>query len=141
MHNIAYFVERVEALGHKAGSPVHSALSDALVAMDQHNLTPDELEAVLDLISSSGRAEISQLPHTTEGSWVDFDYGNVRSGDYVKVRPDAYDSDTGAVHNGLVGVLLRVSNRRCTVRYLGRQATSPMQHPIDNLLSMNRRVY
>ncbi len=140
MNNIAYFVERVEALGHKVGSPVHSALSDALVAMDQHNLSPDELEALLDLISSSGRAEISHLPPPTDGMWEDFNYGNVRTGDYVKVREDAYDSDTGANHNGLVGVLLRVSNRRCTVRYLGRQEFSPMQHPIDSLLSMKRAV-
>lgn len=138
MNNIAYFVERVEALGHKAGSPVHSALSDALVAMDQHNLSPDEREALLDLISSSGRAEISQLPTNCE--WEDFNYGNVKAGDYVKVREGVYDSESGSAHNGLVGVLLRVSNRRCTVRYLGRQAVSPMQHPIDSLLSMKSAV-
>lgn len=134
------FLGKVEAIGHKPGSPVHSAVSDALVAMNQHNLSPEDWEAVLDVISSSGRNELDRFPHVGSDMWEEFNYGNVVVGDYVRVRPDAYTSETGSVHNGLVGLVLRVSGRRCSVRYLGRQAGSPMQHPIDSLTSMKRTV-
>lgn len=137
---LANFAEKVEAVGHKPGSPVHSAVSDALVAMNQHNLSSDDWEAVLDVISTYGRNELAKFPFAGDDMWEEFNYGNVIAGDYVRVRPDAYTSETGSTHNGLVGVLLRVSGRRCSVRYLGRQAVSPMQHPIDSLMSMKRTV-
>lgn len=140
MFSLDDFLGKIEAVGHPKGSKTHSALSDALVAMNQHNLSSDEWEAVLQALSTSGREVLTASPLFTEDMWEDFNYGNVKPGDYVKVMPNAYDSDTGSKHNGLVGVLLRVNNRRCFVRYLGRTEISPMQHPIDSLLSLKSSV-
>jgi len=140
MFSLENFLEKVEAIGHLKGSKTHSALSDALVAMSQHNLSSEEWEAVLQALSASGRSELEDLPLFTDDMWEEFNYGNVRPGDYVKVKPNAYDSDTGSKHNGLVGVLIRVSGRRCLVRYLTHQAPAQMRHPIDSLLSLKHGV-
>lgn len=140
MFSLENFLEKIEAIGHPKGSKTHSALSDALIAMSQHNLPDEGWEAVLQALSTYGRSDLEDLPSFTEDMWEEFNYGNVRPGDYVKVKPNAYDSETGSSHNGLVGVLIRVSGRRCIVRYLTYQVPTQMRHPIDSLLSLKHGV-
>lgn len=141
MYNLEYFSEKLESIGYKAGSNVHRAVSDALVAIEQHKLSQDEYAAILDLLSEFGRDSLGHYPSFGDDLWQDFDYGNVIVGDYVRVRHDAYDSETGKHHNGLVGELLNVSGRRCSVRYIGLRGASKMYHPIGNLESLKHGVH
>lgn len=141
MYDLGYFSEKLESVGYKAGSNVHEAVSDALVAIEQHKLSQDEYAAILDLLSKFGRDTLGHYPSYGDDLWQEFNYGNVKVGDYVRVRHDAYDSDTGKPHNGKVGVLLNVSGRRCTVRYIGLRGVSKMFHPIDNLESLKHGVH
>lgn len=140
MFDLGYYSEKLESIGYDPASTVHRAVSDALVAIEQYNLSSSEYTSILDLVSEFGRDTLGQTPTFGDEMWKDFDYGNVVVGDYVRVKKDAYDSITGSPHNGLVGRLLNVSNRRCTVRYIGLRGSSNMFHSIDNLDSMKSRV-
>ena len=132
--------EKLESLGLLQSSAVTSAVSDVLATLSMHNLTENQEREVLDLISSKGLSEIIETPLFSDDAWVDFDYGNVKIGDYVRVKPNVYDSDTGSKHNSRVGVLVTIRARRCTVRYLGINHVYPMQHPIRNLQSLKHGV-
>lgn len=132
--------ETLKGLGYVEGSPVFSAVMDALVSVSAHDLTPSEKDTVLDLISSTGQKEIHSLPNERDYTWVEFDYGNVKPGNYVRVLDDAYDSITGVQHNGRMGVLLNLSGRRATVRYIGINSSASLRHPIDKLQSLRYSV-
>lgn len=140
MTDLGDYTDKVVQAGYSPDSEVYKAVSDIIVALGQHDLLPDEKETVLDLVSRLGRQDLLGFPGYTEDDWGDFDYGNARPGHYVRVRPDTYDSPTGKVHNGLVGVVVRISGRRCTVRYLANPESSPMTHPIQNIQSIKTVV-
>lgn len=132
--------EKLEALGYSPNSPVFSAVLDVVASISIHNLTEEQEREVLNLVSPQGMVEILDTPLYEEDAWVDFDYGNVKIGDYVRVKPKSYDSDSGLKHNSRVGVLLNLKARRCTVRYIGINSKSTMQHPIGNLQSLKYSV-
>lgn len=124
-----------EAIGYD-GALVEALVSVA-VTLDKYDLTDSEKEVVYNLLSEAGRNKLAELPEKLiAGAWEPFNYGNVRIGDYVRVRPDTYDSETGKLHNGLVGKLLHMSNRRCTVDYLGEAAGRTIRHPMEFLDSL-----
>lgn len=125
--------EKLKALGYTRDSPIFSAVLDIIATISLHDLSSKDEKDVLNLITSQ---EFEDFPLLDDTSWVEFDYGNVKPGDYVRIKKDSYDSETGREHNGRVGRLVNLSGRRATVRYLGIKGISPMRHPIGNLQSL-----
>lgn len=139
--------EKLESLGYSGLRESDESLVQALVAI---HLTLETLElseaaqgVVLDLLSTTGRKVLGSTPIFGEDSWRDFDYGNVKLGEYVRVKPDAYDSESGKRHNGLVGVLTYMTGGKCTVKYIGLASGNSQPHPMEKLDSLkgvyNRR--
>ena len=136
--------EKLAALGydgsHKGDNEVVSALLAIHLTLRGFDLSPESQSIVLDFLSLSGRIAVNEFPKTTDESWRDFDYGNVKIADFVRVKKDAYDSDTGAKHNGLVGILKSMTSGICTVEYIGLSAGNSMRHPMEKLESLKRGV-
>jgi hypothetical protein len=135
---------KLESLGytgtHRDDESVIQALVAVRLTLETLNLSEDAQGAVMDLLTGHGW---EAFPETTEDSWQGFDYGNVKLFNFVRVKPDAYDSDTGAKHNGLVGILTDMRGGQCTVQYLGLASRSSHRHPMEKLDSLkgvyNRR--
>jgi hypothetical protein len=127
-----------EAIGYDG--EVVEALVSVAVTLDKYDLTDSEREAVFNLLSESGRSKLADLPEDLiGGAWEPFNYGNVKIGDYVRVRPGSYDSETGKLHNGLVGKLVHMAYRRCLVDYLGEATGRQIRHPMEFLDSLKKR--
>ena len=128
---------KLENVGYTGLRETDESLIQALVAVQltlkSFDLPEDAQRAVLDLLTAKGTEALKSAP---EGDWDDFDYGNVQEGDFVRVKPDAYDTKTGSRHNGLVGVLESMRNGIATVRYIGLATNSKMRHPKENLDSL-----
>jgi len=117
---------------------------DAVVSLatvlDRHELTDSQKETVFELLSKAGQESMRKVPEKViTGNWGEFDYGNVKIGDYVRVKPDAYDSASGAKHNGRVGILKHMSHNRCVVEYVGAEGGESLAHPMSNLESVRLR--
>lgn len=127
--------ETYTALGFPA--EVVSALTSMASVLDKHKLTDAQKDTVFALLSDAGRESVKDVPEKAlKGEWRDFDYGNVTIGNYVRVKPDAYDSESGAKHNGRVGILKYMAHNRCTVDYVGAELGEAMAHPMTNLESL-----
>lgn len=139
---------KLVSLGYNGDHIDDESLVQALVAVYLTLGTLELSEAargtILDLLSASGRTSVDAFPTVTEEDWENFSYGNVKFGDFVRVKRDAYDSPSGARHNGLVGVLTAMRGGQCTVKYLGLAAGNTQPHPMENLDSLkgvyNRRL-
>lgn len=125
--------EKLKSLG--ISGKLLDVLLELRAVIDLHGLSEHESSQLLDIISSTGMEEVNKLSLLSEDSWGDFEYGNTIPGDYVRVRPDSYDSITGHKHNGRVGKITNISGRRVRIRYLGIKQSSSMDHPISNLQS------
>lgn len=134
---------KLEMIGYTNSPRVVDAIAAVMMTLESHKLNTYEQDLVLDLISKDGREALAGVPDWDEDSWVDFDYGNVKQGEFVRVKPDAYDSESGARHNGLVGVLQYMKSRVCTVDYIGLASGNSQKHPMEKLQSLkgayNRR--
>jgi hypothetical protein len=134
---------KLEMIGYTNSPKVVDAIAAVMLTLESLKLSPEEQALVLDLISKNGREALAKAPDWDEDSWVDFDYGNVSQGEFVRVKPDAYDSDSGARHNGLVGVMQFMKARVCTVDYIGLASGNSQKHPMEKLQSLkgvyNRR--
>ena len=138
---------KLEAIGYSGLRETDESLIQALVAVhltiESFDLSKDAQQAVLSFLSTIGQASLEVPAEIKEAGWEDFNYGNVRFGDYVRVKKDAYDSDTGARHNGLVGILTGMRAGVCTVNYIGLATGNTMRHPKEKLDSLkgvyNRR--
>lgn len=138
MFDYAELQRHYESIGY--GGDIVSALVSVAVVLDKYDLSDHDRDVVCNLLSEAGRGKLSQLPEkVVTGAWEPFNYGNVRIGDYVRVRPGSYDSDTGKLHNGLVGKLLHMASRQCIVDYLGEAAGRQIRHPMENLDSLRAR--
>jgi len=139
--------EDLVALGytgeHRDDESVIQGLVAVHLTLETLELSKAAREAILDLLSATGREDLNNLPDLSEESWQDFDYGNVRLFNLVRIKHDAYDSDTGVKHNGLVGVLTDMRGGQCTVKYIGLASRSSQRHPMEKLDSLkygyNRR--
>lgn len=133
---------KIQGLGYNGSREDDEKVIQALVGLhltlESQELSKDAREAVVDLLAASVREELNDLPDLSEDSWKDFDYGNVKVDDFVRVKPDAYDSGTGSRHNGLVGILVAMRGGQCVVRYIGRASGNTMRHPMDKLDSLKR---
>lgn len=139
--------EKLESLGYTRLRETDESLIQALVAvhltLETFELSEAARGAVMDLLSTNGRKALDSVPVFGEDAWMSFDYGNVKIGEFVRVKPDAYDSPTGAAHNGLVGVLFLMSGGKCHVNYIGLASGNSQHHPMEKLDSLkggyNRR--
>lgn len=131
--------EGLSALGY-GDSDEHQKLAQALIAvhltLSGFGLTKEAQNAVLDLLSEEGRTALDRTPRFSEELWRDFDYGNVKPGAFVRVKKDAYDSDSGSRHNGLVGVLKFMQGGQCSVDYIGLASGNSQKHPMTKLDSL-----
>lgn len=140
MYNIDSIRDRLEGLGFPRGGAIHDSLVAVAVVLGESNLTKDQIDIVLDLMSTEGREEANDLGVYGDDAWEDFSYGNVRIGDIVRLKKDAYDSEIGSLHNGRVGRLTYMSNRICTVSYIGIPTEKTMKHNMNKLQSLVRGV-
>lgn len=139
--------EKLENLGYTGLREDDESLIQALVAvhltLEAFELSKGAREAILGFLSATGREDLESVPVFGEDAWQNFDYGNVKLGEFVRVKPDAYDSPTGALHNGLVGILGHMYGGKCTVKYIGLASENSQKHPMENLCSLkaeyNRR--
>lgn len=139
--------EKLESLGYTGLRETDESLIQALVAvhltLETFELSEAARGAVMDLLSSNGRSAMESVPVFGEDAWQSFDYGNVKLGEFVRVKTDAYDSPTGAFHNGLVGILAFMNGGKCTVKYVGLASENSQPHPMEKLDSLkggyNRR--
>lgn len=130
--------KKYRALGYP--KKVVEALVSLAVTLDRHKLSSEAQETVCNLFSEEGRQQLAELPEAViAGEWEPFNYGNVKLGDYVRIRPGSYDSPTGKRHNGLVGRLKHMSGHRCLVAYVGERFGDTMRHPMENLDSLRIR--
>jgi hypothetical protein len=126
---------------HVEGDKIADATIAVLLTLSTFDLSEDAKKTVRNLMSTRFEADVSTLPYQfTEDSWQDFDYGNVTIGSYVRVKKDAYDSESGARHNGLVGRLLFMKGGSCSVEYIGLATGNTMKHPMDKIESLKRSV-
>lgn len=137
--------EVLNAIGLNENHPEGSEAADAVLALlatlDAFEITNETKAQILSLVSSEGRRELSEVPAAViSESWIDFDYGNVVIGDYVRVKPDAYDSDSGRKHNGRVGKLTYVRGYQCSIEYTGLATGNSIKHPTEKLQSLKRGV-
>lgn len=132
--------DRLDQIGlgedHPEGPKVSDALIAILLTLESFDLSEDSAKTILNLISSEGRRQLKSTPTFGDDSWRDFDYGNVSVGSYVRVKKDAYDSETGRKHNGLVGILGGVRGYSADIRYIGLATGNSMKHPLEKLESL-----
>lgn len=141
MLDMGDFRNKMTNAGVETDSDVYWALSSAFVALSSWNLSPDEMKYALSFISEYGLTQLDNTPLIPDEAWAEFDYGNARVGEFIKVKEDAYDSPTGFVHNGRLGLLVDVSGRRGLVKYItDPDAGTTHRHPIGKLLSLKYMV-
>jgi hypothetical protein len=130
--------ELYTSMGFRA--EVVSAIVSLATVLDKQGLSDSQKQTVYRLLSDAGQESLKEVPEkVVTGEWAEFDYGNVKIGDYVRVKPDAYDSETGTKHNGRVGILKYMAHKRCNVEYVGAEGGEAMAHPMDNLESIRLR--
>lgn len=144
MNDFSSILTKLSIIGydgtHEKDNKIIESIQALILTLDYYELSNYELETVLSLISSEGRDKLNNLPDKLFSSeWQEFDYGNVSIGHFVKVKDDAYSSEKGSLHNGLVGTLSFMSARHCTVNYIGFGSGKIMKHPMENLLSLKIR--
>lgn len=128
---------KLEALGHS--EKIVQAIVSAMASIDKYGLSEDEKHAVYSLLSNIGMEALESLPEAVaKGEWVDFDYGNVQPGDYVRVKKDAYTAPSAVNHNGLVGRLSHGYAGRFVINYIGLDTGKGFPHPMANLESLKK---
>lgn len=132
--------ERLALAGYSDDSEVGHAILKLAFVLDAEEITDIKKQLVLELFTKTGLEQLKALPidFLSKNQWVLFDYGNVKKGDFVRVRYDAYDSITGEKHNGRLGVLIDMKAWRCKVKYIGMPQEEAMTHPMDNLESIKK---
>lgn len=133
------FTELTESIG-LADETMRETLEALFATLAASELTQAQAHQVLEIFSLEGLQTLETVPRDVlDAQWQEFDYGNVRIGSFVRIAPGAYsDSDTGKLHSGRIGVLVGMKNYRCTVRYIGLQAGSMIEHPMKNVETMKR---
>lgn len=132
--------ERLSMAGYPEDSEISRAVTKLAFVLDNEDLSDVHKELVLSLFNKTTLDQINALPleFLSKNKWGPFDYGNVKKGEYVRVRYDAYDAETGQKHNGRLGILLDMKAWRCKVQYIGMSNEELMTHPMDNLESIKK---
>lgn len=117
------------------------ALEALFATLSCAELTSDQAQHVLEIFSLEGLQQLESTPENVlNAQWEEFNYGNVKIGDFVRVKDGIYqDSESGAKHAGRIGVLVAMAKYRCSVRYIGLHPSTRIIHPMENLQSMKRK--
>lgn len=134
------YKEVVDVLGVDEKSK--ETLLSLFVTLQESGLSVEQAKDVLEIFSPSGMEQLGKVPtEVINAEWrEDFDYGNVKIGDYVRVIPGSYeDSATGKKHGGRIGILVFMKSYMCTVRYIGLHSGNTMIHPMKRIQSQKKR--
>lgn len=90
---------------------------------------------VLELFAklSQGHELVGRNVMTPDARWREFNLGDVHPGSTVRVRADAYEGDTGARHNGMVGRLVAARGGEGIVQYHNSTEGAGHRHRPDKL--------
>lgn len=132
--------KRLHVAGFDETHPIAVSVLNLAVTLDNEQLSHKDRELVFNLFSIYGIEQLKSIPSDILELtvWQDFDYGNTKIGDFVRVKQNAYDAKTAMRHNGKLGILISMHAMRCKVKYIGDRSTSNMVHPMSNLESINR---
>lgn len=86
---------------------VGNAIIKLLEQWETMKLSDNQTKDTLDLFSKLALGH-SIVPEKPDELWVDAQPGSILVGDEVRVKADAYDGSTGAIHNGRRGKVVGV---------------------------------
>ena len=86
---------------------VGNAIIKLLEQWETMKLSDNQTKDTLDLFSKLALGH-SIVPEKPDELWVDAQPGSIIVGDEVRVKADAYDGSTGAIHNGRRGKVVGV---------------------------------
>lgn len=86
---------------------VGNAVIKLLEKWETMKLSDNQTKDTLDLFSKLALGH-SIVPEKPDELWVDAQPGSILVGDEVRVKADAYDGSTGAIHNGRRGKVVGV---------------------------------
>ena len=86
---------------------VGNAILKLLEEWEGMKLSDNQTKDVIDLFSRLALGH-SIVPEKPDELWVDAQPGSILVGDEVRVKADAYDGSTGAMHNGRRGKVVGV---------------------------------
>lgn len=129
MTNYSELEKALDNLGY-GDSAVKKAVTEVFYVLDANELNVDERRMVSQLVNSMVEKRlIVESTSQLDGVWHPFRLGETRKGAIVRVMKDAYDTDGGKLHNGLVGYLVDIRSGRCIIQYLGRNDGVGHYHP------------
>ena len=73
---------------HRDGDKAADAIIAVLLTLSAFDMDDDTKTTVLNIISSRGLRAVKSFPRIVEEDWKDFDYGNVKIEDCVRVKKD-----------------------------------------------------
>jgi hypothetical protein len=103
--NIEWVRAQMEEAKVKVG--VGNAILKLLEEWGGMKLSDNQTKDVIDLFSRLALGH-SIVPEKPDELWVDAQPGSILVGDEVRVKADAYDGSTGAMHNGRRGKVVGV---------------------------------
>lgn len=86
---------------------VGNAILKLLEQWDTMKLSDNQTKDTIDLFSKLALGH-SIVPEKPDELWIDAQPGSIIVGDEVRVKSDAYDGSTGAIHNGRRGKVVGV---------------------------------
>jgi hypothetical protein len=124
------FVQReLENAGYRSEDGITAAVEALFATLDG---------AELDLLKRRAAAQLFTSLVEKDGSlgtkagprsqWKQFYLGTFPYGSTVRVRTDAYETPSGARHNGLTGIFVSAHAGRAFVQYHGRKDGSGHEH-------------
>lgn len=121
--------------GYTEDSEIIKTIKNLSYTLDASELTETDRSIVLQLFSTKGLEQLQDSSEKQPASykWSEFEIGNTKVGDMARVRLDAYSTESGQAHNGLVGIIESVYGGRVTLHYVGRYADIPQTHPREKL--------
>ena len=103
--NIEWVRAQMQEAKVKVG--VGNAIIKLLEQWETMKLSDNQTKDTLDLFSKLALGH-SIVPEKPDELWVDAQPGSILVGDEVRVKADAYDGSTGAIHNGRRGKVVGV---------------------------------
>lgn len=116
---------------NETGSEVRAAVLELFHVLDAQPLDAVDRKTVAQVFR--GLVETNLELAVDRAEWRQFYLGDVRIGEVVRVKPDAYPTKSGKKHNGLVGKLVGANHGRCIVQYTSRNDGAGHNHPPDLL--------
>ena len=86
---------------------VGNAILKLLKTWETLNVSPTQMKEVMQYFPKLALTH-SIVPEPAQEKWIDAQPGAILVGDEVRVKDDAYDGSTGAIHNGRRGRVVAV---------------------------------